>query len=958
MKTNKVSSQIHFRDLVKRTNYDLDDESLYFLLPDIPATVQAEHIFIENGGIWGDRLITFAKLSAIVNLNTPNPPNIISRTARLLLAEQTVSEIAQNLKYYKDIVNITEFADSILRIIAELKHTNTGPHILDSISKQTDSDTLSFKLGDICMIYSAYDNKLKSLNSIDDIDSLRLLIENANPSLLSSSLPQLKKLVVFGFHEFTDTQLDVLKCLDNNNIEVELYEYETGSSTDQKEIRLRSYASKIAESQSCSKHIWWLINKENVPPSNIAVVCKGSYENSLILKEEFKRVGLEYTEKAKISLKTSHIGKLIDSIISLKLSNFSKVSLFELLRNPYIIHFFGNDSEFNSFIADLELLMLKKRITGGLEKLSKCDEITNINSYSSYFNNLFVLLEKINKSFNSKKVSVLNDNLLYLLQELVFDRMKGNQFGKTESERNAVNSTLSILSELRYLVQSYSSNRRVERLVDYSSIISDLLSDKNYALTSAHEENKIKILDYLEARGTVYEYIFALGLSENIVPNTDVSDPLIKNNERYFINNITKNKIFKLNNEHIESEENLVNIVLSGSKHVFASYVSQDNKGRAVQPSYVLDGFKIVKDDIESDKKIITEHDKYKYLISRLDNAPNAYLENENRFIINGIVSEKTRDTKFAKLTENEGLVTDLEYLQSINKFSVTELETYGSCPFKYFASQILKLKYPEEIEDDPRPLDKGSVYHKLLNIIFIELSNIYGSRLDLRKVKDEQILSKLNEILESAELEKEFDWLSDFKKQLNIKSISQSVMPAFIIYEAGRIREHNNEGFFPVEYEKELSLQIDDKTVEGKADRVDLSSDKAYVIDYKLSNVKNKKFCDYNNLQLPLYLNALGSNGIGKQGAYYRSTERPGEEKGKNENSKDYEKDLEVSIEFARLYMQNIQNGIFPAAPRQKDLDFFEFPIQLTKQTGPPCSFCEYNDLCRAKGAVLRTTN
>ncbi|NIU86919.1 MAG: hypothetical protein GWN56_06370, partial [Nitrosopumilaceae archaeon] len=649
--TNKVSSQIHFRDLVKRAKYDLADESLYFLLPDIPATVQAEQVFIENGGIWGDRLITFAKLSAVVNINTPNPQNIISRTARLLLAEQTISEIAQNLKYYKDIVNLTEFADSILRIIAELKHTNTDSHILDSISKQTGSDSLSIKLRDICMICRAYDKKLRSLNLIDDIDSLRLLIENADPRLLSLSLPHLKKLVVFGFHEFTETQLDVLKCLDRNNIEVQLYEYESDSCKDQKEIKLNSYASKVAEAQSCAKHIWWLISKENLLPSNIAVVCKGSYENSLILKEEFKRVGLEYTENAKISLKTSHIGKLIDSIISLKLSSFSKVSLFELLRNPYVINFFGNGSEFNSFIADLELLMLKKRITRGLEKLSKCDEITKINSYSGYFNNLLALLVKINKSFNSKKVAVLNDNLLYLMQELVFDRMKNNQFGKTVSESNAVNSVLSILSEYRYLVQSYSSDRRVGRLADYSNILSDLLSDKNFSLTSAHEENKIKILDYLEARGTVYEYMFALGLSENIVPNTDVSDPLIKNNERYFINNITKNKIFKLSNEHVESEENLVKIVLGSSKKLFASYVSQDNKGRAIQPSYVLDGFNIVKNDFYLDENIITEHDKYKYLLSRLVNAPNADLENENSFIINGIVSEKTRDTKFAKLT-------------------------------------------------------------------------------------------------------------------------------------------------------------------------------------------------------------------------------------------------------------------------------------------------------------------
>ena len=46
----------------------------------------------------------------------------------------------------------------------------------------------------------------------------------------------------------------------------------------------------------------------------------------------------------------------------------------------------------------------------------------------------------------------------------------------------------------------------------------------------------------------------------------------------------------------------------------------------------------------------------------------------------------------------------------------------------------------------------------------------------------------------------------------------------------------------------------------------------------------------------------------------------------------------------------------MFPPCPQQKDINFFAESFELTKEKKAPCNFCEYSDLCRAKGAVLRT--
>jgi len=729
-----------------------------------------------------------------------------------------------------------------------------------------------------------------------------------------------------------------------------------------KKIYPKAFNSIVQESQDCVKKIKWLIDSENIAPSKIAIACKSSYENSLIIKEEFQNVAIEYCEDGQLSLKTSQIGRLILSVINLKLSNFKKNNIFQFLRNPYVLNYFGSGYEFYSYLADLELFFLKERITGGLSSWSKHEGLNKLQNSKKYSSSLVMLLEKIQKSFYSKNLSALNNDLLIFLEQIVFNKLKNNESTKTVSEVNAVNSVYNILSEYRFIIHQYFGEKKVQNIYEYSNIVSDLLSDKRYSLTPAHEENKIKKLDFLEARGTAFDYLFVLGASENIVPNTSNTDPILKNNERYELNRVCAKHIFKNLNELIQTEEDLVNLIINCSENVFISYVNKDERGRLVRPSYILDDYNVIhqhKRLKDIDGILITEHDKYKHIFSEAvyENAGfKSDAKKELYFITNGISSEIRRNEKLSKLQDNEGFVEDDDYLKATNKFSVTELETYGLCPFKYFASQILKLKFAEEIEDEPHPMQLGTVYHNILNKLFTELSISYGKKLDFRAISDEQLLSKLKTVLESAGIENEFHWLSDFKKQLNLKSIVQRVLPAFILKEAERIRQYNAKGFFPSEFEKELTLRLDNNTIEAKADRIDLSEDQAVVIDYKLRSISSRAFSDYRNLQLPLYLNSFSTEKIARYAGYYRSIEYPDKEEGKNIDDKDYDEELEKSLVFAKLYIDKINAGMFPPCPQQKDINFFAESFELAKEKKAPCNFCEYSDLCRAKGAVLRT--
>ncbi len=47
--------------------------------------------------------------------------------------------------------------------------------------------------------------------------------------------------------------------------------------------------------------------------------------------------------------------------------------------------------------------------------------------------------------------------------------------------------------------------------------------------------------------------------------------------------------------------------------------------------------------------------------------------------------------------------------------YSVTQLESYGKCPFQFFADKVLRLNVVETVEEGLSPLERGGVLHEIL---------------------------------------------------------------------------------------------------------------------------------------------------------------------------------------------------------------------------------------------------
>lgn len=216
------------------------------------------------------------------------------------------------------------------------------------------------------------------------------------------------------------------------------------------------------------------------------------------------------------------------------------------------------------------------------------------------------------------------------------------------------------------------------------------------------------------------------------------------------------------------------------------------------------------------------------------------------------------------------------ELLRSPLRTSVSQIETFASCPFQYFARYTLALEpMPDE---EVTPLDLGNVFHGAMERIVRKY--LAGGR-DFAADDPRTLREIAVEANESAKLVREQVMLDDARGRFLLRRVKrallETVMTQRAIARRGRFRPAGVEVQFRKDNDNDQSLPAieidvgDDRRVvlEGKIDRIDLLDDATAfaVIDYKLRGKELKIGEVYHGLalQLLVYLAVVrGANRIG----------------------------------------------------------------------------------------------
>jgi len=318
--------------------------------------------------------------------------------------------------------------------------------------------------------------------------------------------------------------------------------------------------------------------------------------------------------------------------------------------------------------------------------------------------------------------------------------------------------------------------------------------------------------------------------------------------------------------------------------------------------------------------------------------------------------------------------------------FSVTQLESYGRCPFQYFADRVLRLNVVRELEGGLTPLERGGALHEILFEFFIKRRE--RGLQPLFTASDDEFQQAVAELLSLAKTKIDEFNIADLYWEIDKESLlgtagRKGVLQEFLELERKRKLEVGP-AFFEMAFGPKVGsrqqtdpsvtysqpITVGDAKIRGKIDRVDTGRSLFTIIDYKTgSTIARRKDIDLGmSLQLPVYLYAvekilrekLVSDMKGVAGIYYTLTppvkEQIGlaseEHSGKAflanrsrqlvQNDDELKAIIDRAIQFVNQYVRSISQGEFPVEPKMPD---------------KVCSYCDFRTVCRIQTSISLET-
>lgn len=315
--------------------------------------------------------------------------------------------------------------------------------------------------------------------------------------------------------------------------------------------------------------------------------------------------------------------------------------------------------------------------------------------------------------------------------------------------------------------------------------------------------------------------------------------------------------------------------------------------------------------------------------------------------------------------------------------YSVTQLESYGSCPFQFFAERVLRLKPAEEVEEEFSPLERGTLLHDVLFEFYTsrrdrDLPPISGLDEEMFQTALVELTAIARKKLATYEIDDIF-W--DIDKEVILGAPNRTgILKELLDHE--RAQELSvRPAYFEVAFgenprpdrNSDAMLRHSDPIVAGKVklrgkiDRIDSGDSSFRIIDYKTGkHIAGKNEIDLGmSLQLPVYLYAverifaanLSRQRSGAAGIYYKLyhpvKEKVGlgsaehrdeafivEKKTKEVVASDRElaEVIERAIRYVNDYVDGIAAGIFPVEPK--------LPQKV-------CEHCDFNSVCRIQTMI-----
>ena len=337
---------------------------------------------------------------------------------------------------------------------------------------------------------------------------------------------------------------------------------------------------------------------------------------------------------------------------------------------------------------------------------------------------------------------------------------------------------------------------------------------QNFLFPEKNRDHLIQVIQLSECPGMKFDHTWVMGCHSECLPPSPEPNSLIPSTFRKNFNLPRSNAKWELNN----SEQHLA-AVLNSSKDIVFSYPSQE-KDNAQEPSPLIKYF---------------PH-KNRFVL------PSARFKDQ---ICNATNPEPFEETPTLPLTANE----KNRFKQGKKTGGASLLKNQSDCPFRAFVRYRLHAQKSEIPDTDFDPLVRGNLIHLILELFW----------------KKTQTREQLEKLYQSNQLELEVE--KCVEEATNVICRSLQDQPEFLKMEKTRNQnlalewlinfDLTRNDFTVLKPEKSATAKINGLTLNLNIDRVDVISDKKYVlIDYKSGEAKPGDWLKERIIapQLPLY--------------------------------------------------------------------------------------------------------
>jgi len=503
---------------------------------------------------------------------------------------------------------------------------------------------------------------------------------------------------------------------------------------------------------------------------------------------------------------------------------------------------------------------------------------------------------------------------------------------------------------------------------------------------------RVLATDVLEARGLPHDHVFLLGLAEGVFPCPESQDAFFSDRERRAL--AAAGLDVQTAAERADDASLFYQAIGLARRTLTLSRFTIDDKGTPCPPSPFWTAARAAVDVPPSAiERLPVGGAPSLSQAATLDEvavATAAILSGEQpdgipaaaqaynallatgpwRAVLRGRSIEARREDRTAAFDPYTGVLSDPALIEYVAKqlgpdrvWSATQFNDYGICAFRFFAGRLLGLEELVEPEEGLDARQLGSVYHAILERTYRQIAvedlefapDNAGRAVAILNMVAAEVLATAPESFafrpgpvwqhEQANMLRRLTWLvrQDFESTGPFNPKAHK--PILKLGASGRRRALVHEASFGFGDQPPLAIDGPAGTlrVRGKIDRIDVTGERAFVIDYKTGATRRSESDMAAGIDFQMLIYLLAAQHVVAQidaslsvagGVFWHITNRKtsGEvAAGAGE--------IEQAREYLHAHVLAAREGQFPVQPRKMD--------------GGKCvSFCEFRPLCRLSRA------